>query len=68
MASFHLPEIRYEVSQYLFAGMSLLAGENGSHDEFMVASQALQQKTGKYTEEELALVNEVLHRVSVKLG
>jgi hypothetical protein len=46
--------------------MSPLAGKKGSHSEFMLASQFLQQKKGKHTDEELALVNDVLHRVSIK--
>ena len=65
--SSHLSGIQHEVWQYLLASMSLLAGKKDSHGEFMLTSQSLQHKKGKYTDEELTLMNEIMHRVSIKL-
>lgn len=60
--------IRAEVLDYLKACSNLLAANAGSHDEFMTASQILHHKEGHYTDEELALVQDMLRRVSAKLG
>lgn len=60
--------LRPEVLDYLKACSNLLANNEGSHDEFMIASQALQQKVGRYTDEELALVQDMLLRISMKHG
>ncbi len=58
------PLVRREVRQYLVACTNLLAQLEGSHEQFMDASRALQQKTGLYTDDEIALVQDMVHRVS----
>jgi hypothetical protein len=60
--------IRQEVSGYIVACAKLLAGDKGAHDEFMLASQVLQQKHGQYTDQELAILQNMIHRVSIKLS
>ncbi len=60
--------IRAEVLAYLKAGRRLLRRLAGSHDQFMIASQILQQKESPYTEKELVLVQDMVLRISVKLG
>ena len=66
MASFN--PIRREVLTYLKACNSLLGRTKGAHGQFMAASAALQNKSGIYTDEELVLVQEMLHRVSGAVG
>ena len=68
MAVIHPSFIRNEVRDYLQACVNLVSGNDGSHDEFMVASQSLQAKTGRYTDDEMILVQEMLYRVSSHLG
>ena len=68
MAVIHQSFIRIEVRNYLQACVNLVAGNDGSHDEFMVASQHLHAKAGKYTDDEMILVQEMLYRVSSHLG
>ena len=60
--------IRPEVLEYLHACVNILISKDGSHDEFLLASQTLQQKDGTYTDEELILVQEMLYRLSAKHG
>jgi hypothetical protein len=60
--------VRTEVVNYVKACASLLADNPGSHDEFMIASEGLQQKDGSYSDQELALVQDMLLRVSVKVS
>lgn len=60
--------IRIEVLAYLKACANLLADHPGSHDEFMIASEALQQKDGHYTDQERDLVQGMVLRLSVKHG
>ena len=60
--------IRKEVREYLGACVSLLNGEPGSHDEFMLASETLQRRDSKLTENERFLVQEMIFRLSVKLA
>lgn len=60
--------IRSDVLNYLTACTNLLADHPGSHDEFMIASQTLQQKKIRYTDEELRLVQRMLLRISLKRG
>ena len=59
-----LTTIRPEVRHYVKACENLLEGLEGSQDQFMDASMALQKKRGLYTDEELALVKDILERVS----
>ena len=68
MAYFTHPGIRPEVHQYLDACTNLLARKPVSHEQFMRASQLLQQKNGKFTDEELVLVQEMLRRISIQLA
>lgn len=56
--------IRIEVLNYVTAGSNLLAGKEGAHDEFIRASQDLLEKGSVYTDEELALLQPLLLRVS----
>src|SRR5262245_12858447 len=58
------PEVRY----YLRACENLIAGIEGAHEEFMVASVAMERKSGLYTVVELTVVQNMLHRVSEELG
>lgn len=58
--------IRGEVIAYLTACEHLLADNPESLDEFMTASQGLQQKRIRYTDEELRLVQRMLLRISLK--
>jgi hypothetical protein len=60
--------IRTEVLDYIKACWNLLRNNPGSHDQFIIASLILQEKDGRYTDEELALVQKMVLRVSVKLG
>jgi hypothetical protein len=60
--------IRGEVIAYLTACEHLLADNPGSLDEFMIASQGVQQKKIRYTDEELRLVQRMLLRISLKRG
>jgi hypothetical protein len=60
--------IRQEVSGYIVTCAKRLAGDKGAHDELMVASQLLQQKHGQYTDEELVILQNMIHRVSIKLS
>lgn len=60
--------IRFEVRDYLQACANLVSGNHGSHDEFSLASQGLQAKAGKYTDDEMNRVQEMLYRVSSHLG
>ena len=62
--------IRQEVSGYIVivACAKLLAGGQGAHEEFMLASQLLQQKQGQCSDEELAILHNIIHRVSIKLS
>jgi hypothetical protein len=41
-----------------------MGGTEGAHEQFMDASTALQVKSGVYTDEELALVQDMLSQVS----
>ena len=63
----HTP-IRKEVREYLGACVALLNGEPGSHDGFMLASETLQRRDRKLTENERFLVQEMIFRLSVKLA
>jgi hypothetical protein len=56
--------IRKEVHEYLLACQALLNEESGAYDQFILASQALATKNGKYTDGELTLIQEMLDRVS----
>jgi hypothetical protein len=58
-----LTTIRPEVRHYLKACENLLERLEGSHDQFTDASMALQKKKGLYTNEEIALVKDILERV-----
>jgi len=60
--------IRKEVREYLGACVALLNGELGSHDGFMLASETLQRRDRKLTENERFLVQEMIFRLSVKLA
>ena len=60
--------IRKEVREYLGACVALLKGEPGSHDGFMLASEKLQRRDRKLTENERFLVQEMIFRLSVKLA
>jgi hypothetical protein len=60
--------LRQEVRGYIIACAKLLVGDNGAHEEFMLASELLQQKHGQYTNEELAVLQNMIHRVSIKLS
>ena len=60
--------IRKEVREYLGACVALLNGEPGSHDGFMLASETLQRRDRKLTENERFLVQEMIFRLSVKLA
>ena len=60
--------IRKEVRAYLGACVALLNGEPGSHDGFMLASETLQRRDRKLTENERFLVQEMIFRLSVKLA
>ena len=68
MVVVHQSFIRIEVRDYLQACVNLVSGNHGSHNEFMVASQHLQAKAGKYTDDEMILLQEMLYRVSSHLG
>jgi hypothetical protein len=68
MADGPLSPIRPEVRQYLKACEDLIAGTEGAQEQFRDASRALQLKTGVYTDEELTLVQHMLHRVSETLA
>ena len=68
MAVIHQSSIRFEVRDYLQACVNLLSGNPGSHDEYRLASHGLQAKAGKYTDDEMNLVQEMLYRVSSHLG
>ncbi len=68
MADGPFPTVRPEVRQYLKACENLMAGTDGVHTQFLDASTALQLKSGIYTDEELALVRNILCRVSETLG
>jgi hypothetical protein len=46
--------------------VALLKGEPGSHDGFMLASETLQRRDRKLTENERFLVQEMIFRLSVK--
>jgi hypothetical protein len=50
MADHEHTSIRKEVREYLGACVSLLNGEPGSHDGFMLASETLQRRDRKLTE------------------
>jgi hypothetical protein len=58
--------IREEVLAYLNACANILADKPGSQDDFVVATQILQQKRIRYTDEELRLVQRMLLRLSNK--
>jgi hypothetical protein len=60
--------VRAEVVNNVKACASLLADNPGSHDEFMIAGEGLQQKDGSYSDQELALVQDTLLRLSVKVS
>ena len=68
MADSEQTSIRKEVRAYLGACVSLLNGESGSHDGFMLASESLQRRDRKLTENERFLVQEMIFRLSVKLA
>lgn len=58
--------VRAEVRDYLKAGVRLLRGVVGSHDEFLIATQILRRMQSPYTARELVLVQELLRQLSVK--
>ena len=57
MASSHLPGYPAQSRAIPIRDYESVAGKKGSHVEFMLASQCLQQNKGKYTDEELALMD-----------
>ena len=68
MADHEHTSIRNEVRECLGACVSLFNGEPGSHDGFMLASETLQRRDRKLTENERFLVQEMIFRLSVKLA
>ena len=62
------PFLRQIVHQYLQASEAVLANTEGASETFVSASHDLLSKDGKLTDDEMALIQDMLIRVSAKLG
>jgi hypothetical protein len=66
MADSQHPSTRPIVREYLHACEAILLDQPNANHAFILASQGLMQRDGEMTDDELRLVQDMLHRVSIK--
>ena len=66
MADTQHPPVSPIARKYLDACEAILSDQPDANHTFILASQGLIERDGKLTDEELRLVHDLLHRVSIK--
>ena len=66
MADSQYPPVSPIVRKYLDACEAILSDQPNANHAFILASQGLIERDGKLTDDELGLVQDILHRVSIK--
>ena len=66
MADSQHPSVRPIVHEYLLACEAILSDQPNANHAFILASQGLMDRDGEVTDDELRLVQDILHRVSIK--
>lgn len=66
MADSQYPPVSRIVRKYLDACEAILSDQPDADHAFILASQALIERDGKLTDDERRVVQDILHRVSIK--
>ena len=66
MADSQHASVRPIVAEYLRACEAILSDQPNANHAFILASQGLMIRDGEMTDDELRLVQDILHRVAIK--